>query len=131
LNLYTQGVSPDLELSNINEVARTVEHCNQLPIHPRHPYVGDLVFTAFSGSHQDAIKKGFAAQQEGAKWEIPYLPIRQGASPEGVAEPRRGDATQSAAMHQRPGDPFQSWVRLLGSGPAARAPGPAPTRLGL
>ena len=57
LNLYTQGVNPGLDFSDINAVARTVEHCNQLPIHPRHPYVGDLVFTAFSGSHQDAIKK--------------------------------------------------------------------------
>jgi 2-isopropylmalate synthase len=75
LNLYTQGVHPGLDFSNINEAARAVEHCNQLPIHPRHPYVGDLVFTAFSGSHQDAIKKGFAAQREGDVWEIPYLPI--------------------------------------------------------
>jgi 2-isopropylmalate synthase len=75
LNLYTQGVHPQLDFSNINEAARTVEHCNQLPIHPRHPYVGDLVFTAFSGSHQDAIKKGFAAHREGDLWEIPYLPI--------------------------------------------------------
>jgi 2-isopropylmalate synthase len=75
LNLYTQGVAPDLDFSNINEVARTVEYCNQLPIHPRHPYVGDLVFTAFSGSHQDAIKKGFAARQEADIWEIPYLPV--------------------------------------------------------
>jgi 2-isopropylmalate synthase len=75
LNLYTQGVDPQLDFSNINEAARTVEHCNQLPIHPRHPYVGDLVFTAFSGSHQDAIKKGFAARGPDDLWEIPYLPI--------------------------------------------------------
>ncbi len=75
LNLYTQGVAADLDFSNINEVARTVEYCNQLPIHPRHPYVGDLVFTAFSGSHQDAIKKGFAARGESGIWEIPYLPV--------------------------------------------------------
>jgi 2-isopropylmalate synthase len=75
LNLYTQGVAPGLDFSNINEIARTVEYCNQLPIHPRHPYVGDLVFTAFSGSHQDAIKKGFAARQDGDAWEIPYLPV--------------------------------------------------------
>ncbi|MFN4063889.1 MAG: 2-isopropylmalate synthase, partial [Parazoarcus communis] len=75
LNLYTQGVAPGLDFSDINAVARTVEYCNQLPIHPRHPYVGDLVFTAFSGSHQDAIKKGFAAQEAGAPWNIPYLPI--------------------------------------------------------
>jgi 2-isopropylmalate synthase len=75
LNLYTQGVHPGLDFSNINEAARCVEHCNQLPIHPRHPYVGDLVFTAFSGSHQDAIRKGFAARSEGDLWEVPYLPI--------------------------------------------------------
>ena len=75
LNLYTQGIHPQLDFSNINEVARSVEYCNQLPIHPRHPYVGDLVFTAFSGSHQDAIKKGFAVQQPDDIWQIPYLPI--------------------------------------------------------
>ena len=75
LNLYTQGVAPGLDFSDINAVARTVEHCNQLPIHPRHPYVGDLVFTAFSGSHQDAIKKGLAAQQKDTIWDVPYMPI--------------------------------------------------------
>jgi 2-isopropylmalate synthase len=75
LNLYTQGVAPGLDFSDINAVARTAEHCTQLPIHPRHPYVGDLVFTAFSGSHQDAIKKGFAVQQGQATWNMPYLPI--------------------------------------------------------
>ncbi|HYE39964.1 MAG TPA: alpha-isopropylmalate synthase regulatory domain-containing protein, partial [Ramlibacter sp.] len=61
--------------SNINEIRQTVEYCNQLPVHPRHPYGGDLVFTAFSGSHQDAIKKGFAQRQPGTHWDIPYLPI--------------------------------------------------------
>lgn len=77
MNLYTQGVNPELDFSNINEVVRTVEYCNQLPVHPRHPYGGELVFTAFSGSHQDAIKKGFAAlkQSNSDLWEIPYLPI--------------------------------------------------------
>ena len=75
LNLYTQGIAPGLDFSDINAVARTVEHCNRLPIHPRHPYVGDLVFTAFSGSHQDAIKKGFAVQEPDALWNVPYLPI--------------------------------------------------------
>ena len=75
LNLYSQGVDPGLDFSNINAIARTVEDCNQLPIHPRHPYVGDLVFTAFSGSHQDAIKKGLAVQKPTAIWEVPYLPV--------------------------------------------------------
>jgi 2-isopropylmalate synthase len=75
LNLYTQGIDPELDFSNINEVARTAEECTQLPVHPRHPYVGDLVFTAFSGSHQDAIKKGFAVQKPDAMWEVPYMPI--------------------------------------------------------
>jgi len=75
LNLYTQGVHPGLDFSDIDAVRQVVEECNQLPVHPRHPYVGDLVFTAFSGSHQDAIKKGFAQQKAGALWEIPYLPI--------------------------------------------------------
>lgn len=75
LNLYTQGVSPGLDFSDIDEVRRTVEYCNQLPVHPRHPYAGDLVFTSFSGSHQDAIKKAFAARCEGDIWDMPYLPI--------------------------------------------------------
>ncbi|GAB2885498.1 2-isopropylmalate synthase [Uliginosibacterium flavum] len=75
LNLYTQGIDPGLDFSDINTVARVIEDCTQLPIHPRHPYVGDLVFTAFSGSHQDAIKKGFAVQQADSLWEVPYMPI--------------------------------------------------------
>ena len=75
LNLYTQGVHPKLDFSNINRVAKVVEDCTKLPIHPRHPYVGDLVFTAFSGSHQDAIKKGFAYQEGRDLWSVPYLPI--------------------------------------------------------
>ncbi|OYW47696.1 MAG: 2-isopropylmalate synthase [Novosphingobium sp. 12-63-9] len=77
LNLYTQGVDPGLDFSNIDEVIQTVEYCNQLPVHPRHPYGGELVFTAFSGSHQDAIKKGFAAQEKrnDTLWAVPYLPI--------------------------------------------------------
>ncbi|MEM7773315.1 MAG: 2-isopropylmalate synthase [Cyanobacteria bacterium P01_A01_bin.37] len=75
LNLYTQGIHPGLDFSQINSVARIVEDCTQLPIHPRHPYVGDLVFTAFSGSHQDAIKKGFAVHDSDGRWDIPYLPI--------------------------------------------------------
>lgn len=75
MNLYTQGVNPGLDFSDIDAVRQLVEECNQLPVHPRHPYVGDLVFTAFSGSHQDAIKKGFAKQQPDAIWEVPYLPI--------------------------------------------------------
>jgi 2-isopropylmalate synthase len=75
LNLYTQGVAPGLDFSEIDEIRRTVEHCNQLPVHPRHPYAGDLVYTSFSGSHQDAIKKAFAARKEGDIWDMPYLPI--------------------------------------------------------
>ncbi|WDU54863.1 2-isopropylmalate synthase [Taylorella equigenitalis] len=75
LNLYTQGIHPGLDFSDIDAVRNTAEYCNQLPVHPRHPYVGDLVFTAFSGSHQDAIKKGFAKQKPDAPWEVPYLPI--------------------------------------------------------
>jgi 2-isopropylmalate synthase len=75
MNLYTQGIDPGLDFSDIDGVRRVVERCNQIPVHPRHPYAGDLVFTAFSGSHQDAIRKGFAQRQEGAIWEVPYLPI--------------------------------------------------------
>jgi 2-isopropylmalate synthase len=75
LNLYTQGVAPGLDFSDIDDIRRTVEHCNQLPVPARHPYVGDLVYTSFSGSHQDAIKKAFAARREGDVWEMPYLPI--------------------------------------------------------
>lgn len=76
LNLFSQGVDPKLDFSDINRARRIVEQCNELPIHPRHPYVGDLVYTAFSGSHQDAIKKGFAALGESYDhWEVPYLPI--------------------------------------------------------
>ncbi len=80
LNLFTQGIDPGIDFSDINEIIRTVEHCNQLPVHPRHPYGGDLVFTAFSGSHQDAIKKGLAARatemaRGNAVWDVPYLPI--------------------------------------------------------
>ncbi len=75
LNLYTQGVDPQLDFSEIDEIRRTVEYCNQLPVHPRHPYAGDLVYTSFSGSHQDAIKKAFAARKDGDIWDMPYLPI--------------------------------------------------------
>ena len=85
LNLFSQGIDPGIDFSDIDEIRRTVEHCNQLPVHPRHPYGGDLVYTAFSGSHQDAIKKGFEALERDAeeagvpvedfRWEVPYLPI--------------------------------------------------------
>ena len=75
LNLYTQGVAPGLDFSDIDAVRAEVEYCNQLPVHPRHPYAGDLVYTSFSGSHQDAIKKAFAARKEGDVWQMPYLPI--------------------------------------------------------
>ncbi|MBO9517400.1 MAG: 2-isopropylmalate synthase [Porphyrobacter sp.] len=77
LNMYTQGIDPGLDFSNIDQIIETVEYCNQLPVHPRHPYGGELVFTAFSGSHQDAIKKGFEAQEQrnDELWRVPYLPI--------------------------------------------------------
>jgi 2-isopropylmalate synthase len=77
LNLYTQGVDPKLDFSDIDRVIETVEYCNQLPVHQRHPYGGELVYTAFSGSHQDAIKKGFEARdtQNDEEWRVPYLPI--------------------------------------------------------
>ncbi|MDA9724948.1 2-isopropylmalate synthase [Gammaproteobacteria bacterium] len=77
LNLFTQGIDPQLDFSDINKTMREVEYCNQLPVHPRHPYAGDLVFTAFSGSHQDAIKKGFEEMRNSndSKWRVPYLPI--------------------------------------------------------
>ena len=76
LNLFSQGIDPKLDFSDIDAARRVAEYCNRLPVHPRHPYVGDLVFTAFSGSHQDAIKKGMAALAENYElWEVPYLPI--------------------------------------------------------
>jgi 2-isopropylmalate synthase len=85
MNLFSQGIDPEVDFSDIDEIRRTVEHCNQLPVHERHPYGGDLVFTAFSGSHQDAIKKGFEVMEADAKqadtsvdeldWGVPYLPI--------------------------------------------------------
>ncbi len=85
LNMFSQGVDPQIDFSDIDEIRRTVEYCNQLPVPERHPYGGDLVFTAFSGSHQDAIKKGFEALEDAAKaagqhvdefpWDVPYLPI--------------------------------------------------------
>ena len=77
LNMYTHGLDPKLDFSDIDAVIKTVEYCNALPVHPRHPYAGELVFTAFSGSHQDAIKKGFAAQAQRNDefWDVPYLPI--------------------------------------------------------
>lgn len=77
LNMFTQNIDPELDFSDINDAMRVAEHCNQLPVHPRHPYVGDLVFTAFSGSHQDAIKKGLTAMEKSnsEEWAVPYLPI--------------------------------------------------------
>ena len=77
LNLFSQGIDPGLVITDIDEIVRTVEHCNQLPVHPRHPYAGELVYTAFSGSHQDAIKKGFdaLAKRNDDFWEVPYLPV--------------------------------------------------------
>ena len=75
LNLYTQGIDPGLDLARIDEIRREVELINQLPVHPRHPYAGELVYTAFSGSHQDAIKKGLAAHAPADVWQVPYLPL--------------------------------------------------------
>ena len=77
MNMYSQGIDPMLDMSDINELRRVAEHCNQLPVHPRHPYVGELVYTAFSGSHQDAIKKGFEALEKSDSpfFEVPYIPI--------------------------------------------------------
>ncbi len=76
LNLFANGVDPELELSDIDSIRRVAEYCNRLPVHPRHPYVGDLVYTSFSGSHQDAIKKGFSAlPRDYDQWGVPYLPI--------------------------------------------------------
>ena len=76
MNLFSQGVDPELDISDIDALRRVAEYCNRLPVHPRHPYVGDLVYTAFSGSHQDAIKKGFAALGDDYEdWAVPYLPI--------------------------------------------------------
>jgi 2-isopropylmalate synthase len=101
LNLYTQGIAPGLDFSDINAIARTAEHCTGLPIHPRHPYVGDLVFTAFSGSHQDAIKKGFAVQQKaGCLWNVPYMPDRPGRS---RPQLRLGDSRQQPVRQGRRG----------------------------
>jgi 2-isopropylmalate synthase len=77
LNLFSQGVDPELVITDIDDVVRTAEYCTQLPVHERHPYAGELVYTAFSGSHQDAIKKGFDAlgKRNDELWEVPYLPI--------------------------------------------------------
>ncbi|MDA0662075.1 MAG: 2-isopropylmalate synthase [Proteobacteria bacterium] len=77
MNLFSQGVDPELDMSDLNSLVRVAEHCNQLPVHPRHPWAGELVFTAFSGSHQDAIKKGMTSIKESNSglWEVPYLPI--------------------------------------------------------
>ena len=77
MNMFSQGIDPGLDISNINDLVRMAEYCNQIPVHPRHPYSGELVFTAFSGSHQDAINKGFKAMEASNNplWEVPYLPI--------------------------------------------------------
>jgi len=85
MNLFTQGIDPQIDFSDIDEIRRTVEYCNQLPVGERHPWGGDLVYTAFSGSHQDAINKGFDAMRvdaaeagvdvEDYRWEVPYLPV--------------------------------------------------------
>src|SRR3546814_19543466 len=99
--MYTQGVDPCLDFSNIDEVIQTVEYCNNLPVHPRHPYGGEPVYTAFSGSNQDAIKKGFAARerQHDEKWEVPNLP------PHPAAPGRTFEAVISDKPQSENGDP--------------------------
>ena len=99
LNLFSQGVDPGLDLSEIDEARRIVEECNELPVHPRHPYVGELVYTAFSGSHQDAIKKGMEARARAGGdglWEVPYLPI----DPADVGRTLRGDHPRQQPVRQ-------------------------------
>src|SRR5437667_2843391 len=89
MNLFAQGVDPELDISDIDAMRRVAEYCNRLPVHPRHPYAGDLVYTAFSGSHQDAIKKGMEAlPRDYAVWEVPYLPI----------DPKHGGRTYEAVI---------------------------------
>ena len=75
MNMYSRGVDPELDFSNIDEIIQVVKVCSNLPVHPRHPYAGELVFTAFSGSHQDAIKKSLAVQKDDQPWDVAYLPI--------------------------------------------------------
>ena len=98
MNLFSQGIDPCLDISDIDELRRATEYCNRLPVHPRHPYVGDLVYTAFSGSHQDAIKKGMAAlPPDYHTWEVPYLPI----DPKHVGRTLRGDHPHQQPVGQR------------------------------
>ena len=94
--MFSQGVDPELDMSDMNSLVRVAEHCNQLPVHPRHPWAGELVFTAFSGSHQDAIKKGMSAIQESNSgiWEVPYLPI----DPQDVEAPMRRLSASTASL---------------------------------
>src|SRR6202035_266466 len=101
LNLYSQGVDPELTIAHIDAIVETVEYCNRLPVHPRHPYAGELVYTAFSGSHQDAIKKGFEAlaKRNDELWEVPYLPI----DPKDLAHLRGGDPRQQPVGEGRRG----------------------------
>jgi 2-isopropylmalate synthase len=117
MNLYTQGVHPGLDFSDIDAVRQLVEECNELPVHPRHPYAGDLVYTAFSGSHQDAIKKGFAQQKAGAFWEVPYLPIDPadlGRNYDAVIRPRKQPVRQG-----RHGLPARTGIRPCIAAPPA------------
>ena len=112
MNLFSQGVDPMIDFSDIDEIRRTVEYCNQLPVHPRHPYGGDLVYTAFSGSHQDAIKKGFealdrrrrgrrASTSTSSPWAVPYLPI----DPKDVGRSVRGGHPGQLASPARAASP--------------------------
>ena len=124
LNLFSQGIDPMIDFSDIDEIRREVEHCNQLPVHPRHPYGGELVYTAFSGSHQDAIKKGFEALERdqaagvpGSEiWRVPYLPI----DPKDVGRTLRGGHPRQQPVRQGRGRvPAQGRPRPRPAAPAA------------
>jgi len=119
LNLYTQGIAPGLDFADLREVVRTVEACNGIAVHPRHPYAGDLVFTAFSGSHQDAIKKGFCAQagRNDEIWQVPYLPIDPadvGASYEAVirVNSQSGKGGIAWVLEQDKGLRLPRWLQI-------------------
>ncbi|CCH72208.1 putative 2-isopropylmalate synthase [Nostocoides australiense Ben110] len=133
MNLYSQGIDPQIDFSDMADIRRTVEHCNQLPVHERHPWGGDLVYTAFSGSHQDAIKKGFEDMDKragaagtdvnGIDWGVPYLPIDPhdiGRSYEAVVQPvRQGRRVLPAEVRARPRPAAPAPGRVQPGGAAA------------